>query len=90
MINAKVAMLVGSTLLSTAKASDGMENDDEMFWLWARGLILMCVGAVYVCSKAYRSGIWLHKRLSGASMEGFKVEQSTGHVSELNQRRWMN
>lgn len=81
MINAKVAMLVGSTLLSTAKASDGMENDDEMFWLWA---------AVYVCSKAYRSGIWLHKRLSGASMEGFKVEQSTGHVSELNQRRWMN
>ena len=64
-------MLVGSTLLSTAKASDGMEKDDDMFWLWTCGLILMCVGAVYVCSKAYRSGVWLYKRLSGASGDHF-------------------
>ena len=77
MINAKIAMLVGSTLLSTAKASDGMEKDDDMFWLWTCGLILMCVGAVYVCSKAYRSGVRLYKRLSGASGDhsGPKVKE---------------
>ena len=66
--HAKVAMLVGATLLSGAAAtSDDDEGGDELSWLWTMGLILMCVGAVYVGNKAVRSGMWLYKRLLGTS-----------------------
>ena len=65
--HAKVAMLVGVTLLSGAAATSDDDGGDELSWLWTIGLILMCVGAVYVGNKAVRSGMWLYKRLLGTS-----------------------
>ena len=66
--HAKMAMLVGATLLSgAAAAGEEGENGDELSWLWMIGIILMCVGAVYVANKSVRSSIWLYKRLLGTS-----------------------
>ena len=47
----KVALLVGSTLLTGVKASEEIEADDHMSWL------SYCVA--YIGSKAYRRGVWL-------------------------------
>ena len=58
-INARVAMLVGATLLSSAAATTEEVGEDELPWFWTVGLILMCVGAVYVGSLGVRSGMWL-------------------------------
>ena len=66
-MNAKIAMLLGATLLSGAAATSDEEGDDQLSWLWVVGLILMCVGAVYVSDKMVRSGMWLYRRLIGAS-----------------------
>ena len=66
-MNAKIAMLLGATLLSGAAATSDEEGDDQLSWLWVVGLILMCVGAVYVTNKAVRSSMWLYRRLIGAS-----------------------
>ena len=65
--NAKIAMLVGASLLSGASASNMDEDGDELSWFWTIGLILMCVGAVYISNKLVRSGMWLYNRLQGAS-----------------------
>jgi hypothetical protein len=60
--HARVAMLVGATLLSGAAAAEGEEQGgDDLSWLWTTGIILMCVGAVYVANKAVRSSIWLYR-----------------------------
>ena len=40
-MNEKVAMLVGSTLLTSVKVSEEIDADGCMFWLWICGLILM-------------------------------------------------
>eukprot|EP00435_Cladocopium_sp_Y103_P063966 s1182_g25.t1 len=64
---ARVAMLVGATLLSSATAADVEKGDDELSWLWSVGLILMLVGAVYVGSLGVRCGTWLCSRLRGSS-----------------------
>ena len=66
-VKAKIAMLVGASLLSGASANEESDGDDELSWFWTIGLILMCVGAVYTCSKVIRSGIWLYQRLQGTS-----------------------
>ena len=66
-LGAKVAMIIGATLLSGAAATDEAEKEDELSWFWTIGLILMGVGAVYVSSLLARSGIWLSNRLLGSS-----------------------
>ena len=64
---AKIAMLVGATMLSGAAATEEDEENEEQSWFWTIGLILMRVGAVYIFSTIVRSGIWLHNRLLGSS-----------------------
>ena len=73
-------MLVGASLLSGASANEVKEAGDELSWFWTIGLILMCVGAVYTCSKVVRSGFWLYDRLQGASggYEVNKIEETHG------------
>ncbi|CAL1144503.1 unnamed protein product [Cladocopium goreaui] len=65
--SAKIAMLVGATMLSGAAATEEDEENEEQSWFWTIGLILMSVGAVYIFSTIVRSGIWLHNRLLGSS-----------------------
>ena len=64
---AKLALLVGSSILSRASAMDGSENEEDLTWLWTCGVILMSVGAFYLCSKAFRSCVWLCQRVQGTS-----------------------
>ena len=78
-ISAKIAMIVGATLLSGAAAAEDVEKDDELSWFWTIGLILMSVGAVYVSSVVARSSIWLCNRLIGSSGGQFGEQ---GHVGE--------
>ena len=66
-LKARVAMLVGATLMSGAAATKEEEGGDKLSWFWTVGLILMLVGAVYVGNKMIRSGMWIHQRLQGAS-----------------------
>eukprot|EP00435_Cladocopium_sp_Y103_P031864 s2799_g8.t1 len=65
-VKARVAMLVGATLLSGAAATKEEEGGDKLSWFWTIGLILMLVGAVYVGNKMVQSGKWIHQRLQGA------------------------
>eukprot|EP00435_Cladocopium_sp_Y103_P040179 s1508_g10.t2 len=65
-VKARVAMLVGATLMSGAAATKEEEGGDKLSWFWTIGLILMLVGAVYVGHKMVRSGMWIHQRLQGA------------------------
>eukprot|EP00435_Cladocopium_sp_Y103_P060533 s1322_g22.t1 len=66
--HARIAMMIGASLLTGAAATtEGTESGDELSWLWTTGIILMCVGAVFVTNKAVRSGIWLGRRLLGSS-----------------------
>ena len=64
---AKMALLIGSTLISGVSASNDVEEDDEMFWTWTCGLILMCVGAVYVSSMVLSNSIAMWRRLRETS-----------------------
>ena len=87
-INAKVAMIVGATLMSGAAATSEEEGEDQLSWFWTIGLILMCVGAVYVSDKMVRSGMWLYRRLlgtSGSQVDAkIKGQQSTPHLNMLH------
>eukprot|EP00435_Cladocopium_sp_Y103_P036201 s2986_g9.t1 len=79
---ARVAMLVGATLVSNAAAAEDVEKGEgELSWPWTLGLILMCVGAVYVGRAVARSGLWICKRLLGAS-GGQKSGEATETESE--------
>ena len=42
-VGARVAMLVGASLLSGAAAAEEEQHGDELSWWWIFGLILMCV-----------------------------------------------
>ena len=64
---AKLALLIGSTLVSSAAAAKEEKAEDDMFWLWLCGIILMSIGAVCIGSKAYRASAWLVQRLQGSS-----------------------
>ena len=64
---AKLALLIGSSLASGASASGEIEEDEEMSGLWTCGVILMCVGAVYVGHKVCQTGVALWRRLRDTS-----------------------
>ena len=76
--NAKVAMMVGATLLSGAAAAEEQETNNELSWFWTIGFILMSVGAVYVSSMIARSGIEIYKRLFGSSGGQFGEQGQRG------------
>eukprot|EP00435_Cladocopium_sp_Y103_P041983 s1227_g11.t1 len=87
LVGARVALLVGATLLSGAAATEEDEGSNELFWPWTLGLILMSVGAVYVSSKMIRSGIWLYNRLSGSS--GSRVGEEVKELGGAPQLRML-
>ena len=64
---AKLALLIGSSLVSGAAASEETFADEETLGIWLCGIILMCVGAIYVGDKVVRSAACLWKRLQGTS-----------------------
>lgn len=80
-VGARVAMLVGASLLSGAAAIEEQQSDDELSWWWIFGLILMGVGAVYVSNKAVRSGIWLYRQLLQGASGGQQCTQASGQSS---------
>eukprot|EP00435_Cladocopium_sp_Y103_P072487 s562_g40.t1 len=53
-VGARVAVLIGASLLSGAAAVEEDTSNDELSWWWTLGLILMRVGAVYMSSKVVR------------------------------------
>ena len=77
---AKLALLLGTSMVAGASAAGEIDKDDDLYCLWICGLILMCVGAVYVGSKMYRSGVWLWQRLQGTS--GGRVRELDGRSGE--------
>jgi hypothetical protein len=80
-VNAKVAIMVGATLMSGAAATSEDAGEDQLSWFWTIGRILMCVGAVYVSDKMVRSGMWLYRRLLGTSKW---MQRSKGNSRHLN------
>ena len=88
---AKLAMMIGSTLITSASAAGDVDQNEDLTGLWTCGLILMCVGAVYVGHLMLQGGRWLKSRLLGTS--GGYVEPLTqglgvdGRVPQLKALR---
>ena len=87
---AKLALLVGSSLVTGAAAA-GEESQEDLTWLWASGVILMCVGAIALADKMIRGSCWLWKQLQGTSggrdepMTEGQIQQSQPAVRALRQ-----
>ena len=92
---ARLAVLIGSSLISTAAASGKVDDDDEMYWMWVSGLILMSVGAIYVANKVIRSGSWMgedcgvHRAAIQPTLQKLRYHKFECYVdmNKKNQRR---